>query len=144
MADPSVLTECARLAAGGGEGALATVARRRGSLPMSATAKMLVTTSGARLGTVGGGCLEAEITERALEVASARAPAITEHTLYSELAGDYGLTCGGTAVMFLGPVYGDETLATVYAACVSALLKGGRAVVVTEANWQQGAHKALF
>ena len=111
---------------------------------MSATAKMLVTARGARLGTVGGGCLEAEITERALEVASARAPAISEHTLNSELAGDYGLTCGGTAVMFIEPVYGDETLATVYAACVSALSKGGRAVVVTEANWAEGAHKALF
>jgi xanthine dehydrogenase accessory factor len=144
MADPSILAECARLAAGGGEGALATVARRRGSLPMSATAKMLVTTRGARLGTVGGGCLEAEITERALEVASARAPAISEHTLNSELAGDYGLTCGGTAVMFIEPVYGDQTLAVVYAACVSALSKGGRAVVVTEANWEEGPHKALF
>ena len=144
MVDPSILSECARLAAGGGEGALATVARRRGSLPMSATAKMLVTTRGARLGTVGGGCLEAEITERALEVASARAPAITEHTLTSELAGDYGLTCGGSAVMFIEPVYGDDTLAAVYAACVSALSKGNRAVVVTEANWEDGAHKALF
>lgn len=144
MVDPSILTECARLAAGGGEGALATVARRRGSLPMSATAKMLITTRGARLGTVGGGCLEAEITERALEVASARAPAITEHTLTSELAGDYGLTCGGSAVMFIEPVYGDDTLAAVYDACVSALSKGSRAVVVTEAPWEDGAHKALF
>ena len=144
MADPSLLTECARLAAGGGDGALATVARRRGSLPMSATAKMLVTTRGARLGTVGGGCLEAEIMERALEVASTRAPAISEHTLNSELAGDYGLTCGGTAVMFIEPVYGDAILAEVYAACVSALSKGGRAVVVTQANWEDGARKALF
>jgi xanthine dehydrogenase accessory factor len=145
MADPfSILAECARLATGGGDGALATVARRSGSLPMSATAKMLVTTRGARLGTVGGGCLEAEITERALEVASARAPTISEHTLNSELAGDYGLTCGGTAVMFIEPVYGDDTLAAVYAACVAAFSKGSRAAVVTEANWEDGAHKALF
>jgi xanthine dehydrogenase accessory factor len=144
MADPSILTECARLAAVGGEGALATVARRRGSLPMSATAKMLVTTRGARLGTVGGGCLEAEITERALDVASTRAPAISEHTLNSELAGDYGLTCGGTAVMFIEPVYGDDTLARVYAACVSALSRDSRAVLVTEAHWEDGAQKALF
>jgi xanthine dehydrogenase accessory factor len=144
MADPSILTECARLAASGGEGALATVARRRGSLPMSATAKMLVTTRGARHGTVGGGCLEAEITERALEVASTRAPAISEHTLTSELAGDYGLTCGGTAVMFIEPVYGDDTLTAVYAACASALSAGRRAVVVTEATWDAGVQKALL
>jgi xanthine dehydrogenase accessory factor len=144
MADPSILAECARLTAGGGEGALATVARRSGSLPMSATAKMLVTTRGARLGTVGGGCLEAEITERALEVAAARSPAISEHTLNSELAGDYGLTCGGTAVMFIEPVFVDAALARVYDGCVAALSKGERALVVTEANWDTGAHKALF
>ena len=144
MADPSILAECARLAAGSGEGALATVARRSGSLPMSATAKMLVTTRGARLGTVGGGCLEAEITERALEVASARRPAISEHTLNSELAGDYGLSCGGTAVMFIEPVYGDEALSRVYAACLSALSEGDRALVVTDAIWDNGPGKAVF
>ena len=144
MADPSILAECARLAAGGGEGALATVARRRGSLPMSATAKMLVTTRGARLGTVGGGCLEAEITERALEVAASRTPAISEHTLNSELAGDYGLSCGGTAVMFIEPVYGDELLSRVYGGCVAALSSGDRAIVVTEAAWEDSPRKALF
>src|SRR5688572_5841459 len=144
MADPSILAECARLAAGGGDGALATVARRSGSLPMSATAKMLVTTRGARLGTVGGGCLEAEITERALEVAAARQPAISEHTLNSDLAGDYGLSCGGTALMFIEPVYRDDALSQVYAACVSALAKGDRAMVVTEASWEDGPRKAVF
>jgi xanthine dehydrogenase accessory factor len=144
MADPSILTACARLANGAGSGALATVARRSGSLPMSATAKMLVSLDGTRLGTVGGGCLEAEITERALEVASRRRPAISEHTLNSELAGDYGLTCGGTAVMFIEPVFGDATLADVYAACTRALSAGDRAVVVTEADWTDTPRKALL
>jgi xanthine dehydrogenase accessory factor len=111
---------------------------------MSGTAKMLVTARGARHGTVGGGCLEAEITERALEVASTRAPAISEHTLTSELAGDYGLTCGGTAVMFIEPVYGDDTLASVYEACASALSAGRRAVVVTDPAWDEGVQKVLL
>jgi xanthine dehydrogenase accessory factor len=105
---------------------------------------MLVTTHGTRLGTVGGGCLEAEITERALDVASKRVPAISEHTLTSELAGDYGLTCGGTAVMFIEPLYADEDLSAVYAAGVSSLSKGGRAVMVTDAAWEDGPRKALF
>jgi xanthine dehydrogenase accessory factor len=144
MADLTILTECARLANGAGDGALATVARRSGSLPMSATAKMLVTLDGARVGTVGGGCLEAEITERALEVASRRRPVISEHTLNSELAGDYGLTCGGTAVMFIEPVFGDATLASVYDACTHALAVGERAVVVTEADWDDTPRKALL
>ena len=144
MTDLPILTECARLAAGAGEGALATVARRSGSLPMSATAKMLVTLDGARRGTVGGGCLEAEITERALEVASRRQPTISEHTLNSDLAGDYGLTCGGTAVMFIEPVFRDATLAGVYDACTRALAAGHRAVVVTEADWTDTPQKAVL
>jgi xanthine dehydrogenase accessory factor len=110
---------------------------------MSATAKMLVTLDGARLGTVGGGCLEAEITERALDVAAQRRPAISEHTLNSELAGDYGLTCGGTAVMFIEPVFRDATLAGVYEACTRALGAGEPAIVVTAADWDDGPRKAL-
>ncbi len=82
---------------------------------MSATAKMLVTAGGARMGTVGGGCLEAEIIERAFDVIERRVPAQSKHSLNAELAGDYGLTCGGTAEMFIEPVYPDPVLAAAYA-----------------------------
>ncbi|MEJ7812253.1 MAG: XdhC family protein [Gemmatimonadaceae bacterium] len=135
--------ECARLAAGAGRGALATVARRRGSLPMSRSAKMLVTADGARMGTVGGGCLEAEIVERALSVAGSGQPALTAHTLTAELAGDYGLTCGGRADMFIEPVYSDPTLALVHAECAALLARGERAVVVTSLDWTAGVRKLL-
>jgi xanthine dehydrogenase accessory factor len=139
-----IFAECARIARGGVQGgALASVARRHGSLPMSATAKMLVTLDGRRLGTVGGGCLEAEIIERALAVAAARAPAVSEHTLNSELAGDYGLTCGGTAVMFIEPVYEHPVLASVYDACVGVLARGDRGVMATASDWSGGPQKVL-
>ncbi|MFN2400717.1 MAG: XdhC family protein [Gemmatimonadaceae bacterium] len=131
------------MASGGGAGALASVARRRGSLPMSASAKMLVTASGARLGTVGGGCLEAEITERALAAMERREPAVSEHTLNSELAGDYGLTCGGTAVMFIEPVFVDETLGMVYAECAAVLARGEQGVMATCCDWSSGVEKVL-
>ena len=143
MSHLQILAECARLAAGGGAGALASVARRRGSLPMSATAKMLVTAGGARLGTVGGGCLEAEIIERALSVIERRTPALSEHTLNAELAGDYGLTCGGTALMFIEPVLVDPILAEIYAACASLIAGGDRGVLVTHADWSRGVAKLL-
>ncbi|MFI5244113.1 MAG: XdhC family protein [Gemmatimonadales bacterium] len=102
MSLSEILAECARIAAGSsgaGAAALASVAKRHGSLPMSATAKMLVTAGGARIGTVGGGCLEAEIIERAHDVLQRRVPALSSHSLNAELAGDYGLTGGGTAEM---------------------------------------------
>jgi xanthine dehydrogenase accessory factor len=139
----AVMAECARLASGAGAGALASVARRRGSLPMSATAKMLVTASGARIGTVGGGCLEAEITERALEVLEQRAPAASEHTLNAELAGDYGLTCGGTALMVIEPVFTDARLASIYTECLGILARGERGMLVTGLDWSNGPAKAL-
>src|SRR5256885_2181124 len=53
----------------GSVAAMATVARKRGSLPLADDAKMVVSAEGLRLGTVGGGCVEAEVT--AQEVASA-------------------------------------------------------------------------
>lgn len=110
---------------------------------MSATAKMVVTSDGARIGTVGGGCLEAEITERALEVALSRSPVVSEHILNSDLAGDYGLTCGGTAVMFIEPVFRDEVLAAVYGECAALLTRGERGVLVTDPDWSAGIQKVL-
>ena len=140
----AIAAACARLAAGGGAGALASVARRRGSLPMSGTAKLLVTADGRRTGTVGGGCVEAEVVERALSAAATRRPALSEHTLNAELAGDYGLTCGGTAVIFLEPVYPDPLLARVHAACADLAARGGRGVVATALDWSAGPAKALL
>ncbi len=110
---------------------------------MSATAKMLVTASGARIGTVGGGCLEAEITERALEVLERRAPAASEHTLNAELAGDYGLTCGGTALMVIEPVFVDARLAAIYAECAGLLARAERGTLATAVDWSRGPAKAL-
>ena len=142
MSLPVILAECARLAAGAGAGALASVARRRGSLPMSATAKLLVTATGARIGTVGGGCLEAEIVERAMDVLERRVPAVSEHSLNAELAGDYGLTCGGTAVMLIEPVFPDDVLQAVYDTACADVARGALGVMATGVDWSAGVLKA--
>ena len=144
MSLAAILTECARLAAGGGVGALASVVRRRGSLPMSATAKLLVTADGARFGTVGGGCLEADVMEQALDVCERRVPICTSHSLNAELAGDYGLTCGGTAEVFIEPVIPDAALAALYAEAAAVVARGDRAVLATARAWPGGTpHKVL-
>jgi xanthine dehydrogenase accessory factor len=110
---------------------------------MSATAKMLVTAGGARIGTVGGGCLEAEIIERAHDVLQSRVPALSSHSLNAELAGDYGLTCGGTAEMFIEPVFGDERLAAVYAEASALMARGERGLMATGIDWSDGVVKAI-
>jgi xanthine dehydrogenase accessory factor len=144
MTRPAVLAECARLASGSsgaGAGALASIARRRGSLPMSATAKLLITASGARIGTVGGGCLEAEVIERAMDVLERRVPALSTHSLNNELAGDYGLTCGGTAEIFIEPVFPDPILARAYDEANALIARGDRGVMVTAMEWANGPRK---
>jgi len=146
MSLSEILAECARIAAGtsgADAGALASVAKRRGSLPMSATAKLLVTAGGARIGTVGGGCLEAEIIERAHDVLQGRVPALSSHSLNAELAGDYGLTCGGTAELFIEPVFGDERLAAVYAEASALMARGERALMATGVDWSNGVVKTI-
>ena len=143
MSLPEILAECARLASGAGAGALASVAKRHGSLPMSATAKMLVTAGGARFGTVGGGCLEAEIVERAMDVIERRVPALSRHSLNAELAGDYGLTCGGTAEIFIEPVFVDATLASVYTRAAAVVARGDRAIMETALDWSAGPRKTV-
>ena len=149
MSLAAILTECARLAAGpggagGAAGALASVVRRRGSLPMSATAKLLVTADGARFGTVGGGCLEADVMEQALEVCARRLPVCATHSLNAELAGDYGLTCGGTADVFIEPVIPDAALAALYAEAAAVVARGDRAVLATARAWPDGVPRKLL
>ena len=146
MSLSEILAECARIAAGSsgaGAAALASVAKRHGSLPMSATAKLLVTAGGARIGTVGGGCLEAEIIERAHDVLQSRVPALSSHSLNAELAGDYGLTCGGTAELFIEPVFSDERLAAVYAEASALMARGERALMATGVDWSSSVMKAI-
>lgn len=108
---------------------------------MSATAKLLVTASGARFGTVGGGCLEAEVIERAMDVLERRIPALSSHSLNNELAGDYGLTCGGTAEIFIEPVFPDPVLAAAWTDATALVARGERGVMVTALDWANGPRK---
>ncbi|MDQ8155173.1 MAG: XdhC family protein, partial [Gemmatimonadota bacterium] len=140
----AILSECARLAGGAGVGALASVVRRRGSLPMSATAKLLVTADGARFGTVGGGCLEADVMEQALTVCASRVPMCASHSLNAELAGDYGLTCGGTADVFIEPVVPNAALAALYTEAAAVVARGDRAVLATARVWPDSVPRKLL
>jgi xanthine dehydrogenase accessory factor len=139
----NIWQECARVADAGKLGALITVVRRRGSLPMSATARMLVTAGGARFGTIGGGCMEAQIVEQALDVMERRAPEMVTATYNSSIAAEHGLTCGGTAEMLVEPVFGVEPLVGVYRAASDHFARGEPAVIVTGLKWDDSPEKAL-
>jgi len=64
----------AKLQATGQSAALATIIATRGSTPRNVGAKMLVLSDGSILGTVGGGCAEAEIWQAAMRVIKTGVP----------------------------------------------------------------------
>lgn len=76
--------------------ALASLIWSSGSIPMSERAKMLVHSGGKVVGTIGGGCLEAEILAVASEVLIDGVARATEYTMTEKQAGESGLNCGGS------------------------------------------------
>ena len=67
-----VFDELVRLRNLGQKCALATIVGVRGSIPSFQTAKLLVREDGSMVGTIGGGCVEAEVWNAAREVISNR------------------------------------------------------------------------
>src|SRR6185369_312003 len=116
----------------GASGALATVARVRGSTPVPAGTKMLVGAEGRLIGSVGGGCVEAEVIGAALEAQRRRAPTLLTHHLNADLAGDLGLSCGGTVDIFVEPLVTDDAYIRVLEAAAGA--ESG--VVRTAVAWE--------
>lgn len=91
--------------------AVATVADTRGSTPQRRGAKMLFFEDGGTAGTVGGGCIEAEVGVKAREALRTRRPALHKFSLTSDAASEEGMVCGGTMEIFID-VWGasmDET-----------------------------------
>ena len=74
---------------------LCTVVRARGSTPQGAGAKMLVLENGKTIGTLGGGCVEAEVRRRALEILPTGQSQVLSYKLDHDLGWDDGLICGG-------------------------------------------------
>jgi xanthine dehydrogenase accessory factor len=76
--------------------ALCTLVRARGSTPQHTGARMLVTQAGDILGTLGGGCVEAEVRRRALQLLLAGRSELLTFRLDHDYGWDDGLICGGT------------------------------------------------
>jgi xanthine dehydrogenase accessory factor len=76
----------------------------RGSTPQKAGAAMLVYADGSQSGTLGGGCVEAEVKRRALRLLDAGDREILTFQLDSDYGWDDGLICGGRMTMLVDPV----------------------------------------
>lgn len=99
--------EIARLRREGRKAALATIVRRQGSTPRKDRAKMLVYEDGSTLGSVGGGCTEAEVWREARQVMESGQSSILKFELTEKDVENEGLVCGGTIEIFLEPILPD-------------------------------------
>ncbi|HLB29040.1 MAG TPA: XdhC family protein [Dehalococcoidia bacterium] len=92
--EKEVYEEIGRCLDGSAPVVLATVAKARGSTPRSPGATMVVRPDGSALGTIGGGCGEAEVWSVAMDVLATGLPRLVTVNLTEPIDGDDKI-CGG-------------------------------------------------
>ena len=114
--------------------AMATIVKRKGSVPREVGAKMLVHRGGKISGTVGGGCGEAEVWRNALNVIDTKRPNIVQVDLTEEIAMESQGVCGGIFDVFVQPWHnallpGQPAMRDL-ACAINASLEGEQGVVL--------------
>src|SRR5579862_5963683 len=119
------------------------VVETRGSTPQKAGAAMLVFPDGSQRGTLGGGCVEAEVKQRALRVLNDRAAnaEVLTFCLDDNYGWDDGLICGGRMAILADPL-ADRRQAADYYRCFQALVEAGQGC--TEAVVLAAGSRYLF
>lgn len=113
--------------------AVCTLVRTRGSTPQKAGAVMVVLRDGQTLGTIGGGCVEAEVRSRALQSISAGGVSLFTFKLDDERNGwDDSLVCGGTMDVAV-QVVDSRDAAAEFRAARDTLVAGEPATLVVSA-----------
>src|SRR5438874_10443334 len=103
-----VFDELIRRCEAGERVALCTVVAARGSTPQAAGARMLLLGDGKTIGTLGGGCVEAEVRVRAIQVLNARASQLLTFKLDHDYGWDDGLICGGAMDVYVQTICSRE------------------------------------
>jgi xanthine dehydrogenase accessory factor len=105
-----IFEEIIRLRREGKRAALATIVHTNGSIPSYESSRMLVREDGSIAGTIGGGCVEAEVWAAAKEVIRGETPRKMVFNLNNDASYDNGLICGGTLEVFVEPILPQPTL----------------------------------
>ncbi len=140
-----IYEEILRLKKAGRSAALATIVRTVGSSPQKEGAKILVRDDGSTVGTLGGGCLEAEVIQASLMAMQDRSPC----TIPFELTEKHGgLVCGGKVLVYVEPIVPQPHLVILGAGhvgkalCSAAHFCGFRVSVVDDR--EEHANKVLL
>ncbi len=99
-----VYEELVHLRRSGQKAAMATIVEVAGSIPSFQSAKLLVREDGSMVGTIGGGCTEAEVWNAAREVMETEKPKMLRFNLGQDAAYDNGLICGGQLNVYVEPI----------------------------------------
>jgi len=102
--------EIVRMRRAGVRGALATIVHTSGSIPSYESSRMLVREDGTTAGTIGGGCVEADVWAAAKEVMEKETPRKLVFNLNHDATYDNGLICGGTVEIFVEPILPQPVL----------------------------------
>jgi xanthine dehydrogenase accessory factor len=105
-----IFEEIARMRKAGRKAALATIINVQGSVPSYETSKILIRDDGSILGTVGGGCVEADVWAAAQDVMREEKPRRLHFNLNENPDADQGLVCGGSLDIFIEPILATPTL----------------------------------
>ena len=81
--------------------AVATIVRVRGSAPREVGAKMIIHPAGRHIGTVGGGCGEADVIRAALDVIDTGQPQTVEVDLTEDISMQSLGVCGGIMEVYV-------------------------------------------
>ena len=99
-----IYEELVRLRREGRKCAIATIVQVNGSIPSYQNAKLLVRDDGSMLGTVGGGCVEAEVWNAARQAMETEQPRMLDFSLGQDAAYENGLICGGQLNVYVEPI----------------------------------------
>jgi len=109
--------------------ALATLINREGSAPREAGAKYLVKKDGKAIGSIGGGCVEADVWQEAQKTMEQGGGSVLHFKLTSEQLAEGGLICGGNIDIFLEPIREDSL--NIYREALKIEQQGGAGILAT-------------
>jgi len=117
--------------------ALCTVVGARGSTPQNIGAKMIVCHNGRTIGTLGGGCVEAETRKTTLEAMTAGGDQTLTFKLNHDHGWDDGMICGGQLDVHV-QIFRDRHAAARFRALAAEVRSGGRAFFeIPEAGFRE-------
>lgn len=100
------------------------IVETRGSTPQKLGATMIVFADGSQAGSLGGGCVEAEVRQRALSKIDSPEPILLDFTLDDDYGWDDGLICGGRMRFVVQPLPAGKD--NPYFEAMSAMILAGR------------------